>query len=107
MGQNLYTPMGLGQVTAIYPERGMLQIKLSYGIMYANVITVVGWGEVDASTDETLCQRWSDCEKSLTMPKGTHHGIRELLEGITLSTFSFDTIFFACRATYPKLTNYG
>ena len=79
VGQKLLTPMGVGEVSVIYPEKGELHIKLPFGIMYTNISAVVSWSGADLSSDETLCNNWTQSENSLKMPDSTRNGIKELL----------------------------
>ena len=98
VGQHLHTPMGLGQIAAIHPSKGIIQITLPYGIMYSSIFTIVGWGVVDASADETLCQQWSVSEKALKMPDCTHRGILELLKGAFKTTLLILKIILALNS---------
>lgn len=74
--------MGLGQLHAIFPLTSSLHIVLPFGKMYTNIMTVISWGTVDASSDESLCQNWMKLDKSLQMPYSTQQGIHELLKGL-------------------------
>lgn len=80
VGQNLLTPMGVGEVSVILPDTGALHIKLPFGIMYTNISAVISWGNADLSSDETLSNNWTKSENSLKMPDSAKNGIKVLVD---------------------------
>ena len=90
VGQSIQTPMGIGEILSItynetyrnsnqdYPNN--VQIKLSYGIMYSNIMTILSWGQIDVSSDEYMCNKWSNFDRSLSIPENIKMKIKNLVQ---------------------------
>ena len=82
LGQKLETPYGIGTITAIFPQTKNLHLQLPYGAMYMNVMNAVTWGNVDISSDESICRNWAKLDKYLRMPHSVQNEIQSLLKGM-------------------------
>lgn len=88
-GQWIRTPFGDGQILELHPLEEKIHIRLSFGVMYANLSRVVRWdkcgddnGQLLAlASDETLRQRWFTLQQKggFSLPPDVSRGVKELI----------------------------
>lgn len=82
--QYLMTPMGKGQIQSIFPSENKLVIKLSFGLMYANIRRAVCWckknGNLDLNSPQSLVDNWNLLEDNLIISGDQYENVKSLID---------------------------
>ena len=89
-GETIVTPMGEAVIVSIHPSAERVILRLTFGLLYANLRRLVTWGKsnanaststatLDATSDETLKLRWNQLDGMMKIPARIWNSISDIL----------------------------